>query len=859
MNRRSPVRSVLAERRMFANGGMLPISTPIKNAPSGILASSLPLIDSVSQEILAPLTGGPMPMAEGGVAKFKHGGVHGIPTREEWNKFLNQPPPGVTVSEQVIEKVPALPVGQITYQDTVNFNKSLQKAMGLKNEALQAVQPSGVQEFGRGVSEFGRDIVENVETLFRTGPEVSAAQAERDADRAEAKAERLGEVGFDSEKEQQAEILRINSLPTSFWLGESGADGRTIDYWNKTDLPSIYQTSVAPQDVTIAEGPDRTDISNAVTTPRPGEGPYAWPTDEQRRTEEPAAKVTDTDRPPDDTQLFLEQGLMTDFKGKEPAAEPKVTPRADEKIPTSSVFLTEWLSNNPDKSSEEVPADAVNNSVDSIFTDALNALEGKEFDVNAFKSEIEALIPKAEKDPEMEGLLIAMMGASIMAGTDENAWVNVGAGIEKGMPAIINFKNKQKEDQRARDMTVAKLAIETKLSREQDTRTAIRGIEAEQRGVSVGQFEADESARRAVEKEQRQTANYMVVRKTTLPGTAFDSNAPEDSVVNIPFDTKMNLTASDAARLKGLGIPLFEVGKPTISYEDIRKSTVPTTFGSTLKPEAWNKMVTGEKVKFFAFGTDKGLELDYFRPEGFGIKNKITNSFMTENEWASLYFSYDRYRSKFENVGNKLVKLNEIAKSGELTGVEGLKGRIGDTLRGLGSVLGNEIADSLLGGEHNFVSAGGQFDVQARLVLAEIAPWILGESGKTISDADRVRVARALGYEAKLEDGVMMIEGFNSQLLKNPNQVQMALNEVAGVVNKYIDMGDSQMAQAMVRFGRLSPDQSKTLLDSLGKSGYEEKVKKRKASTPQGSLGEEGVLQSTYGVQWDLDLTAGGT
>ena len=74
-------------------------------------------------------------------------------------------------------------------------------------------------------------------------------------------------------------------------------------------------------------------------------------------------------------------------------------------------------------------------------------------------------------------------------------------------------------------------------------------------------------------------------------------------------------------------------------------------------------MVTGEKVKFFAFGTDKGLELDYFRPEGFGIKNKITNSFMTENEWASLYFSYDRYRSKFENVGNKLVKLNEIAKA----------------------------------------------------------------------------------------------------------------------------------------------------------------------------------------------------
>ena len=73
MNRRSPVRSVLAERKMFANGGMLPISTPMQNTmdqgqnkASGILASSTPLIDAVSQEILAPMTGGAMPMAQGG-------------------------------------------------------------------------------------------------------------------------------------------------------------------------------------------------------------------------------------------------------------------------------------------------------------------------------------------------------------------------------------------------------------------------------------------------------------------------------------------------------------------------------------------------------------------------------------------------------------------------------------------------------------------------------------------------------------------------------------------------------------------------------------------------------------------------
>ena len=87
MMRRYPVRSVLSERKMFSNGGMLPTSKPIEssmNQASGIMASSSPLIDAVSQEILAPFTGsaaagapsmtGAMPMAQGGVARFRNGG-----------------------------------------------------------------------------------------------------------------------------------------------------------------------------------------------------------------------------------------------------------------------------------------------------------------------------------------------------------------------------------------------------------------------------------------------------------------------------------------------------------------------------------------------------------------------------------------------------------------------------------------------------------------------------------------------------------------------------------------------------------------------------------------------------------------
>jgi len=88
MMRRYPVRSVLSERKMFSNGGMLPTSKPIEssmNQASGIMASSSPLIDAVSQEILAPMTGGAMPMAQGGVARFREGGISD--TREKINRI----------------------------------------------------------------------------------------------------------------------------------------------------------------------------------------------------------------------------------------------------------------------------------------------------------------------------------------------------------------------------------------------------------------------------------------------------------------------------------------------------------------------------------------------------------------------------------------------------------------------------------------------------------------------------------------------------------------------------------------------------------------------------------------------------
>jgi len=71
--RNRTVRSVLARRPMFANGGMLP---PVTQSPmaSGILGSSAPLIETVNNQ-QSPDRGVRVSMANGGVARMANGGT----------------------------------------------------------------------------------------------------------------------------------------------------------------------------------------------------------------------------------------------------------------------------------------------------------------------------------------------------------------------------------------------------------------------------------------------------------------------------------------------------------------------------------------------------------------------------------------------------------------------------------------------------------------------------------------------------------------------------------------------------------------------------------------------------------------
>ena len=110
-------------------------------------------------------------------------------------------------------------------------------------------------------------------------------------------------------------------------------------------------------------------------------------------------------------------------------------------------------------------------------------------------------------------------------------------------------------------------------------------------------------------------------------------------------------------------------------------------------------------------------------------------------------------------------------------------------------------------GNQKEISAEDEFGVKGRYILAQLAPMFLNESGKTISDADRSRVARLLGFsveEKRDEKGnitSMTITGFNKERFNNPATVTSAIEQVEDLLQKKMDDMTNRYETTRDRFG----------------------------------------------------------
>jgi hypothetical protein len=124
-----------------------------------------------------------------------------------------------------------------------------------------------------------------------------------------------------------------------------------------------------------------------------------------------------------------------------------------------------------------------------------------------------------------------------------------------------------------------------------------------------------------------------------------------------------------------------------------------------------------------------------------------------------------------------------LLDTGDVAGFEGSASRF---MSRAAAALPDDIASALgVDTENQRVSAAQRFDVIQRVLAAQLAPMLLGESGRTISDADRRRVAEVLGIAIEDKDGLgLNIRGLSSGAFRSEAELREAIGEVQNILQR---------------------------------------------------------------------------
>lgn len=921
MRRQRPIRSVLAGRKMFNGGMMMPLDTPpaMQNTPSGILASSQPLIESVTQEVVAPMSSAsasaPVPMAQGGAVQgFRNGGmgsslysfpVHGgavpdpnamVPSlgpegmtqlltlrTETDSERLNRMFPGDSQVSTIL--APGGSRGPSRFAQPSAVTKTLGLVPGRVGQALEATG-GAADEIARFVNSFlarqFRGVKDVANFAFsdeeqRSGrsitersvlTELISARPDLANEIMEASVGLLGTTN--SAEEFSQEIAKSLSL-----MGESaavdkaagielnrplGTEDEIYDDIFKTPEPVQVTTPEIVSDdeeafytqdlneeirkygAAMQSGPDsqmkfaqdlmaRTDVTDRfkqsvlnsanvegsttevveepTETAGSSEDYYDAPLTESVSEDPDVGKRNDTARFVKSVMGGLEKERDDEYIAANIEAEENIgIPVTDSGNPDKPPVMTQKsdLFSELTRRGPETDPDVVAAGVDSVISRGMRKTEGdNSVDVNKLKNDIEALMPVVSEDPATEGLLLMMLGASIAGGESPNWLANVKSGMEKSMPALINYKEKLRSDKRARQMSVAKMAISQKLSLEAEQRAETRAIRTGQRAEA----RTIRTEERAAERAKLKTKQYITIRPSEIDASSLTDGA--EGKITIPRFMPMTLDSYGVDRLQKLNVPIIRVGEPTFKLEDI--------MGGAKKLDAkelnrnYTEPRSAPSAPFKLFGDDYSYRYmepkysAYLKAREAGLPDP--KAIINPSEAQSLFKAYKRVSKNYGRMYQDLDELNQIAQKGRLVGTGAIKQQIGTALQGLSGARFLEgfgikkFASILLGGAD--LSDRDSFTTKGRLLLAKMAPIILGESGRTISDADRIRVARSLGFEVDSEivNGEQVfkgITGFDSRILQNPNTVMAAINETATLVRDRYEKIHDIYAQEMARF-----------------------------------------------------------
>ncbi|MAF79602.1 hypothetical protein CL629_00805 [bacterium] len=560
---------------------------------------------------------------------------------------------------------------------------------------------------------------------------------------------------------------------------------------------------------------DQIDAAEFSFSPSPGEPPISARSDDEYResirisSDTQPFVIEEPEKPEETTTTVAEEApsipggvhpdtLAKDVTPEEWAGRSELQQRKAKKIRGDFEVtgdqrpLTRYLAEaGKVKSDEDTPSAVLGNSIDAIIADAVAASKGEKFNKEAFAQEIEAMLPEVEDDPELEGYLIMLMGASIMAGKDPNAWVNIGAGLEKSLPAFINFKAKKKEAERERKSTAAKISIETMLSRETEDRATIRNIRA------IGTQAQIDLTMEALEPK-----NWFVAESALIPAIDMGGSADDPALV-VPRTTTLRLNDAGMQRATELGLKLLPWGSGSWTLDDVITGT-PTT-AQTVK--ALNELGKETNTKVFADFVKNPMTINYTTPRsGALLEGSQVTNMININDLDAFYREYDRVRMPtkglIKDIGviQGLVLDNPKAFSGTTLVAD----QIADALRSLKGIGVAQDAVKWLEdtmGATKVLGAQQQAQTRALIVMAKIAPMLLDESGKTISDADRRMIAETLGLTVFEREDESFSVKLDAKMFRNPTNIVLALDQTQAALAKRLNEVNAAGRAHLAQFG----------------------------------------------------------
>jgi len=434
----------------------------------------------------------------------------------------------------------------------------------------------------------------------------------------------------------------------------------------------------------------------------------------------------------------------------------------------------------------------------SVLRKRLEESRGGKVDKAELKKEIDALLPAIQNDPVSEGLMAMIVGAKI-------AEKGVAAGLSESLPQAMEFFNNQHAQKQAREREVAAAALTEGFSREKEQRTNEQALlMADYTSAQEMQTFRDQEAI----KDFYDTERYVVINDSMHNVDGED--------IKVPFGTPLSLNSDQLNQLGSLGVQVVRVedyDAKMLEYLGSNKNITADSMLAQMTGKQRNELYESptDITAFDNFGSP--YKFSVMRPKAAlilspALRKKLgDHARVSEGELLGLHRGYENAIFEGKNLYDDIRALKGLAMlspaegGGAMSGWPRLKREILQAARASKIPGIDTWASELIGETGRDITQLSEFEVRARHILAKIAPLLLGESGKTISDADRARVAQALGFNVTYDEGKMNLTAPTESYFKDERVVIKALEVTMQELARNMDQVTAEYIGHLERFG----------------------------------------------------------